>query len=231
MTTEPQSEFGRPRILIVDDDQAVRKLLRFRLKDSYEILETGSPEEGLAMALQHKPDAILLDLMLPRFSGLEVCQTLASMSFTQLIPIFVISGESASRYRDFVENIGAMGFFQKPLDFEALQARLEETLRGRKSEQRAELRVRLRAGLTLRGITPKGERFEFPTTTENVSVRGFFCHCSASIQTGAIVDVFLGSLGGQFCGKARVAHIEHPGTPTQGCGFVFIGDSVGWILR
>ena len=58
-----------PRLLIVDDDDAVRKVLRFRLKDSYEIIDTKSPEEALALALQQKPDAILLDLMMPRCSG------------------------------------------------------------------------------------------------------------------------------------------------------------------
>jgi DNA-binding response OmpR family regulator len=231
MTTQVGSEFRRPRILIVDDDQAVRKLLRFRLQGSYEILETGSPEEALALALQHKPDAILLDLMLPRYSGFEVCQTLASMSFTQLIPIFVISGESASLYKDFCHNIGAKGFFQKPIDFETLQASIDETVRGGKQERRAEVRVPLKAGLTLRGTTLKGDAFESSTVTENVSANGFFCRCSASLQAGGIVDVFLGPLGRQFCGKAKVTRVEHPGTSAQGCGFQFLGDPVDWILR
>lgn len=215
----------------MDDDRAVRKLLQFRLKGSYEFFETGSPEEGLALALQHKPDAILLDLMLPRFSGLEVCQTLASMSFTQLIPIFVISGEPARVYKDFCENLGAMGFFQKPIDFDALQACLDDTLSGQKRERRSEIRVRLRAGLMLRGTAPKGDPFELLAATENVSPHGFLCRFSAPIQTTAIVDVFLGSPSRQFCGKAKVIRIEHEGTPAQGCAFQFIGDPVGWILR
>ena len=69
------------KLLIIDDDESVRKVLRFRLKDSYEITDTGSPEEALALALQTKPDAILLDLMMPKYSGFEVCRTL---SFPQL---------------------------------------------------------------------------------------------------------------------------------------------------
>lgn len=220
-----------PRILIVDDDQSVRKLLRFRLKDSYELFDTGSPEEALALALQHKPDAILLDLMMPRFSGLEVCQTLASMSFTQLIPVFIISGESAARYKDFCENIGAKGYFQKPVDFEALQTRLGEVLNGRRPDRRAEPRVRLMVMLMIRGTTPAGEPFELLRATENVSAHGFFCGCTTSMQTGAIVDVFLTPAGQRFCGKARVARVERPGTPAQGYGFQFINDPVDWILR
>jgi DNA-binding response OmpR family regulator len=220
-----------PRILIVDDDQSVRRVLRFRLKDSYEIFETGSPEEALALALQHKPDAILLDLMLPRFSGLEVCQTLASMSFTQLIPIFIISGESAGRYKDFCDNIGAMGYFQKPIDFEALQTRLGEILNGRKPDRRTEARVRLRIILTIRGATPTGNPFELVTATENVSAHGFFCSCVASVQLGAIVDVFLAAAAQHFCGKARVTRVERHGTPAQGYGFQFVDEPVDWILQ
>lgn len=220
-----------PRILIVDDDQSVRRVLRFRLKDSYEIFETGSPEEALALALQHKPDAILLDLMLPRFSGLEVCQTLASMSFTQLIPVFIISGESASRYKDFCDNIGARGYFQKPIDFEVLQSRLGEILSARIPDQRAEPRIRLRVTLTIRGTTRTGSPFQFATATENVSAHGFFCTCSVSIQTGVIVDVFLAAAPQQPCGRARVVHVQRRGTPAQGYGLQFVGDPVDWILR
>ena len=219
-----------PRILIADDDQSVRRVLRFRLKDSYEIFDTGSPEEALALALQHKPDAILLDLMMPRFSGLEVCQTLASMSFTQMIPVFIISGESASRYKDFCENIGAKGYFQKPIDFEALQARLGEFLNGKRLDRRAEPRIRLRVMLRIRGTTPTGKPFEMVSATENVSVHGFFCSGSASIQPGTIVDVFLIPAGQRLCGRARMVRAERPGTPAQGYGFQFVGDPVDWIL-
>lgn len=231
MATQSQQKFAMPRILIVDDDPSVRRVLRFRLKDFCEVLETGSPEEGLALALQHKPDAILLDLMLPRFSGLEVCQTLSSMSFTQLIPVFIISGESANRYKDFCDDIGARGYFQKPIDFEILQSRLAEILNGRRPNLRTEPRIRLRAMLTISGGTRTGRPFQFTATTENVSAHGFFCNCINSIETGVIVDVFLAAVPQQLCGRARVVHVQRDGTPAQGYGFQFVGDPVGWILQ
>src|ERR1700722_3946881 len=99
------------RILIIDDDKALLKMLRFRLKESYEILETASGEEGLMLALQHKPDAILVDLLMPHHTGFEVCQTLAGLSFTQLIPVFVISGAPKALYKDFCYALGAKGYF------------------------------------------------------------------------------------------------------------------------
>ena len=53
------------KILIIDDDQAVRGLLRQRLEGLYDIADTGNPEEALALAVQVKPDCILLDLTMP----------------------------------------------------------------------------------------------------------------------------------------------------------------------
>ena len=97
------------RILIVDDDEAIRRLVRLNLTDLYEIFDTGKPEEALALALEHKPDAILLDLRMPGYSGFELCKTLTSFSATQLIPVFVISGEGGAKTKDFCRDLGAAG--------------------------------------------------------------------------------------------------------------------------
>ncbi|MFZ0211199.1 MAG: response regulator [Candidatus Acidiferrales bacterium] len=220
-----------PRLLIVDDDDAMRKVLRFRLKNSYEIVDTASPEEALALALQQKPDAILLDLMMPKYSGFEVCQVLSSMSFTQMIPILIVSGESAERYKTFCENLGAKGYFQKPVDFEALESRLTMVLGSRSGDRRSEARVKLRVMLKLKGSDAKGQPFELLAATENVSAHGFLCGCTAVVKKDAIVDVFLMSAGQQAVGKARVARVEWPETPGQRCGFQFVSDPLDWVLR
>lgn len=220
-----------PRLLIVDDDDAVRKVLRFRLKNSYEIIDTGSPEEALALALQQKPDAILLDLMMPRYSGFEVCQALSSMSFTQMIPIFIVSGESAQQYRDFCKNLGAKGYFQKPVDFEDLEGRLASVIGSKRLDRRSEARVKLRVILKLRGTDARGEPISVLTSTENVSAHGFLCGCDAVLKKGAVVEVFLVSAGQRVVGKARMIHSEWPETPGQTCGFHFDGDPVEWVLH
>src|SRR6202035_5265828 len=63
---EPQRINRRPhamhKLLVIDDEEAMRRLLRLNLSDTYEIIDTGDPEAGLALAMQHKPSAILLDL-------------------------------------------------------------------------------------------------------------------------------------------------------------------------
>jgi CheY-like chemotaxis protein len=106
-----------PKILIVDDDQMTRGFLRRALKDTYTTVETGNPEEALALALEEKPDAILLDLMMPNFSGIELCQTLHSLSYTSTIPIFVVSGEAGAKYGQDCEKLGAKRYFQKRWSF------------------------------------------------------------------------------------------------------------------
>ena len=82
------------KILVVDDESAMRGLFRMRLADMYDVVDTGDPEQALAIALEQKPDAILLDLMMPKFSGFELCQSFHSLSYTSHVPIYVITGES-----------------------------------------------------------------------------------------------------------------------------------------
>lgn len=219
------------RILIIDDDDSVRRMLRFRLKDTYDIIDTPSPEEGLILALQHKPDAVLVDLMMPAHTGFEVCQTLAGLSFTQLIPVFVVSGAPKIIYKDFCDALGAKGYFEKPIDFNLLQARLAATLAKDRENRRREARVRLRVGLKLRGRDIKDNTFETLTLTEDVSRRGFACRLGASLGRNAVVEVFLWiPTAHRFTGEARLAWLRFPETLEQLCGFEFLGDPREWIF-
>src|ERR1700716_931405 len=79
------------RILIVDDDEAMRRLFRLSLEDAFEIIDTGDAHQASALPLQHKPAAVLPDFMMPESSRFELFQTLVSLSFTQQIPILIVS--------------------------------------------------------------------------------------------------------------------------------------------
>ena len=68
------------KILIVDDDKAMVGLIRRHLSEVYEVIDTDDPQQALALALNHKPDAIVLDLMMPNFSGFELCQSFRALS-------------------------------------------------------------------------------------------------------------------------------------------------------
>ncbi|HUJ33025.1 MAG TPA: response regulator [Candidatus Acidoferrum sp.] len=220
-----------PKLLIIDDDESVRKVLRFRLKDSYEIIDTGSPEAALAIALKEKPDAVLLDLMMPKYSGFEVCQTLSSLSFTQRIPIIIVSGESSSRYKDFCEALGAKDFVQKPVDFDALEHKLTKLIAGSHNGNQSEPRVRLRVMLKLRSVDAAGVASDVLTVTETVSANGFLCAYQPPIKEDTLVEVYLARNAQQFAGKARAVRVDWPGTPGQRVDFHFADRPVEWILR
>ncbi len=224
-------EIATPKLLIIDDDESVRRVMRFRLKDSYSIIDSGSPEEALALALQHKPDAILLDLMMPKYSGFEVCQTLSSLSFTSHIPILIVSGESSERYKEYCESLGAKGFFQKPVNIEALQKTLADLIHRSHDAPQPEPRVRLRVMLKIRGIDAANKSFELLTPTENVGAAGFLCGCQAQVRVGTTVEVSFAAHGDSPPAKARVMRVDWPGTEGQRCDFQFLEKPADWILK
>ncbi|HET8925774.1 MAG TPA: response regulator [Candidatus Acidoferrum sp.] len=219
------------RLLIVDDEDAMRRLLRINLADSYEVFDTGDPKEGLALAMQNKPDAILLDLRMPEFSGYELCRTFASMTSTQLVPVFIVSGEAGATTKELCKQLGATAYFEKPVDFEALRARLTDVLRSKQPERRSEVRVRLRVPLKLRGTDIAAKPFEERTATENVSLSAFLCGCTAVLKKDSIVDVFLTSGAEQFVGRALVVRSEAVETPYPRYAFRFVEKVGNWVLQ
>ena len=219
-----------PKLLIVDDDDAVREMLRERLEDCHEIVDTGRPEEALAIALRVKPDCILMDLMMPALSGMELCQTFKSLSYTHAIPIFILTGEPTEQYRDFCLGIGAAEYFEKPLDMDRFKKRLAEVLQLKPPQRRHESRLRLKVALKLRGVDANGKPFELLTMTENVSASGFFCGLSVPLREGSSVEVLLETGGERIVGKARVVRSAYDVVHGQHFAFEFTERAGGWLL-
>ncbi len=219
------------KLLVVDDDDALRRLMRLELNHNYEIIDSGEPEQGLALALEYKPDAILLDLRMPKYSGFELCQTFTSFSRTQMIPVIIVSGEAGGQTKEHCKQLGAAGYFEKPIDFEALRACLSQIAKTRRYVPRSEVRVRLRVPLKLRGEDGQRNKFEEVTTTENVSLSGFAVNCTVELPINSIVDVYLTSGRGEYVGKAKIVHSDSKTAPLYryGCRFT---EKVGpWVLR
>ena len=95
------------KLLIVDDDAALRRLMHLELSETYEVIDTGEPEHGLALALEHRPDAILLDLRMPKYSGYELCQTFTSFSRTQTIPVVNVRGQGRPQPKEHCKQLRA----------------------------------------------------------------------------------------------------------------------------
>jgi CheY-like chemotaxis protein len=219
------------KVLVVDDDEALRRLMRLELSDAYEVIDSGEPEQGLALALEHRPDAILLDLRMPKYSGYELLQTFTSFSRTQMIPVIIVSGEAGGQTKEHCKQLGAAGYFEKPIDFEALRACLSQNAKARRTPPRTEVRVRLRVPLKLEGTDSHGKKFSEVATTENVSLSGFLCGCTAQLAGDSVVDVYLTSTRGDYVGKARIVHVDSKGAPLQRYGCRFIEKTGPWVLQ
>ena len=118
------------RILVVDDNPTNVRILRTRLAaEGYEIVTAGDGEEALAQAQATAPDLILLDVMMPKVDGLEVCRQLKTMAQTSFTPIIIVTAMTDAK--DVVAGLesGADEYLHKPVDHAALSARVRSMLR------------------------------------------------------------------------------------------------------
>ena len=119
-----------PRILIVDDHETNRDILMARLgMHGYELLQAADGEEALAAAREHLPDLILLDVMMPKLDGIEVCRRLKGDADAAVHADHPVTAKADSK--DVVAGLeaGADEYLTKPLDQIALVARVKSVLR------------------------------------------------------------------------------------------------------
>jgi len=115
-------------VLIVEDDPAVRESLERCLGfEGYDVVSSVDGEAGLAASALHHPDAILLDLQLPRMDGLEVCRRIRASG--DGVPILMLTARDATRDRVSGLDAGADDYLPKPFALEELLARLRALLR------------------------------------------------------------------------------------------------------
>lgn len=118
------------RILIVDDESAARIALATLLRrEGFEVDEVRDGTSALAHCTSFRPDLILLDVLLPDVSGLEVCRRIKAAPETRLTPVVLITGLTDTEDRIEGINAGADDFLSKPIDFNELLARTRSLLR------------------------------------------------------------------------------------------------------
>ena len=117
-------------ILLIEDEADVADLVRYHLKKAkYRVLHALDGAEGLAMVQQERPDAVVLDIMLPRMNGFEVAKKLKSDPTTESIPVLILSakGEAESRIKGL--ELGAEDYLPKPFSPRELVLRIKALLR------------------------------------------------------------------------------------------------------
>jgi len=119
-----------PLILIVDDNPANVEILQMRLMaNNYDVITATDGEMGLTIAREKLPDLILLDIMMPKMDGFEVCRKLKGDSTLPFMPIILVTAKTESK--DVVAGLEAGGdeYLTKPVDHAALVARVKSMLR------------------------------------------------------------------------------------------------------
>ena len=121
---------AKPRVLIVEDEDAQAEMLRYNFdREGFDVSVAADGDEAMLAVEEHQPDLVLLDLMLPGTSGIAVCQRLRSRPETRALPIIMLTarGEEGDRVRGFES--GADDYVVKPFSPSELVARVRAILR------------------------------------------------------------------------------------------------------
>jgi two-component system phosphate regulon response regulator PhoB len=120
----------QPRVLVVEDEESLHALLQYNLeKEGFSVDVAVDGEEALMMIDEHAPDIVILDWMLPKVSGIEVCRRLRGRAQTRNLPIIMLTarGEESDRVRGL--DTGADDYMVKPFSMTEFTARVRAVLR------------------------------------------------------------------------------------------------------
>lgn len=144
-------------VLIVEDEQAIMDILKFNFaKEGYKVLEAMDGETGLNLALTENPDLILLDVMLPKMDGFEVCKKVREKSS---VPIIMLTAREEEVDKVLGLELGADDYMTKPFSIRELTARVKANLR-RTSIDRAQISQDAGSSITSGELTINIERYE-----------------------------------------------------------------------
>src|SRR5512138_327144 len=115
------------KVLVIEDDATLQSVLRYNLvREGYEVTTASDGAEGLELARTEKPDCILLDVMLPKMSGFEVCRILRQES---RVPILMLTARDDETDKITGLDFGADDYMTKPFGMRELMARVRALLR------------------------------------------------------------------------------------------------------
>ncbi|GAA3382770.1 response regulator [Cryptosporangium minutisporangium] len=117
-------------VLIVDDDTEITALVAMNLRfEGFDVVVASDARSGLAAIERHRPDLVLLDVMMPRVDGYELCRQLRASPLTAALPIIMLTAKDLSADRIQGLTAGADDYIVKPFDLSELVARVRATLR------------------------------------------------------------------------------------------------------
>jgi two-component system alkaline phosphatase synthesis response regulator PhoP len=121
---------SKQTILVVDDEQDLLDLIEYNLKkEGFKVLKAENGEQGIQAAYEHKPNLVLLDIMMPKMGGIEVCDHMRSDPELKHIPIIFLTARSDEKTEIEGLDKGADDFITKPISTTKLMSRIKAVLR------------------------------------------------------------------------------------------------------
>lgn len=121
---------NQKKILIVDDESTFLEALQVRLEaNGYSVVSASDGQEGLEKAKEEKPDMILLDVMMPKMNGYQVCRELKQNPETKGIKIIMLTAKAQESDKFWGQECGTDSYVTKPFENEELLKRIEEVLK------------------------------------------------------------------------------------------------------
>ncbi len=119
----------KKKILLVDDEPEIQLIISSRLSAAgFEVIIAKDGQEGLNMARSESPDAILLDLMIPKIDGFKVCRMLKFDKAFENIPVIIFSARGSDADKKLAEQVGASAYIVKPFNLDLFTQTIQRLL-------------------------------------------------------------------------------------------------------
>jgi len=126
-------DFEKKKVLIIDDQEEIRELVDVALRGTeFEVIKSSSGRGGIQIAMEQKPDIILLDIMMPKLDGFMVCDILRQYPATKYIPVIFLTAKKTRRGLNIALKSGALDYIMKPFSPSELLVRLRRIIKAQK---------------------------------------------------------------------------------------------------
>jgi len=122
------NQVNRKRVLIVDDEPTVRRVVRKMLAKNYIVLEAENGVEAVNMVRREKPDLVLMDVVMPKMDGVGACRLIKSDPDTKVVPVIMLSARVYELDQKYAKDMGADGYIVKPFGSQELAEAINRLL-------------------------------------------------------------------------------------------------------
>ena len=118
----------KEKVLVVDDEENIRRLLRSMLGNKYIVLEAKDGKAATDIVRSQKPDIILMDIMMPNMDGYTACHTIKQDLATKMIPVIMVTAVGQELNKKLAQEMGADGYITKPFSADELLRQVKQVL-------------------------------------------------------------------------------------------------------